>query len=1391
MPTRPQQQRQRRQRQRQRQPHRPPSKQLLQIREEGGGSYVDSKTPFLRGAPSWSPKTSPSATAAIDGCAGGPGVTASFHRGSGAEMTSADDGDGGDSDEGKRIAAKLSRARHSPQHPRQSRRHLRMSPRVTSACKAKSGDQRRASSSGSGLDRAAAAAVLFSTASLARSPQARVTSSPAVLGGHVTYYGPPSSRSLSDTDGNEADTQKNQSSCSSSSCLAAAHTAPGSEPSSPAARVSDCGGSGGRTAFSIPGSANDDARWTTAGCKPEAAISRDGESGSRAHASPLAPGTTTTTPLTYAAVASSSLHGKRLPKSRVSFSQWRKRVCCSSSASIPNTIDSANTSPGASSTTAVVFLNTFPSTRLTLTTPLAAATASTPRATGKSTPISTPSVDSNTADGDDGKASAPSGDEHDCASGGPQHFSASAAMPPLPPSVHRHQPTHLILQLPHAPLLPQARNTPDSDDDMVCDCSPRTAGTSSIAAAANDPSSPVVLPPKSSGTATAAAAPTLPFSAAEVTSAMGVRMPGVQTGEQQRRQQLNALKPVMSPPYMAFSPTTPPHGGAKSGPLLKVSATAAATAGKGVHRVPSAASLFNAAEILPGLFLGAYADATNTEALAAHGISLVINCAYECPVTPAMVNNNHHVRYAQCPLRDHSDEVIAPFFTPVTRIIHEQLHRREINHQRMARRAATSAPGVHVNDSEDHEVQERMLWAWTDEAENVWVAQPSFASPSLPVGGQPSFKESKRETPRTPSSTRGLGARFGDGAVCSSTITSCSPSPIPGGNATFPPLAVTPITADPVGATVAETSGATTAAAAAVPGSADVSSAAQNGNNVCTNTLFNTVPAPTFSTTFTEATSFTATTAPPPEASAITALPASASPPSPLTVVDPRDCGGVLVCCRMGVSRSATFIIAYLILYGCTLAPLDDTASLFAHFLERERRIIEEAGGLTFFTDSNGGVSNTSSQALATAPACPGRGSRCANGALTPHGSAGVNGVQPFVQNLLASSSPRTLRRSAMIPVSPLLSAGGGGCVAGSLTTPLSENPSTISQQRLRTGLPATQIELASRACQACYLLHLRERRVQQKTWRRLLISEQQQQQQQQQLSDQQDEEPQMMTLSASRMAAREEGQGCSLMGSVEDNSNFEGDSSAMASVRSDGEHQEEQQHHYHRHVFCALPSSAPVPSYRSARGSRTMTLLEAAYSDERVDADDGVDEEEDRQEEDAARTAVGQRSENLAAVSAATTPTQMVRDKLPTHKVCVAAAEAAPTTPNHSTVASALIGDGGGVYETPLALREQQQQQQAPLRSSCRILSPQPHMKGLPHSDLSASASTFLPVSFTSSGGGEGGSAFGGTAPAMTYREAFDAVKRQKADVNPNIGFILALRELAGGGDFSFSTSF
>ncbi|GET85803.1 phophatase-like protein [Leishmania tarentolae] len=1376
MPTRPQQRRRRH-------PQRRPSKQLMQIRDEGSGIYADSKTssPLVHDTPYWPSRTSPSATAEIDGRTSGAGGTDSCDRGGGTGVSSVGDGEDCDNSDGRRTGANMTTARHSPQRPREHRYHLRMSPRVTSAHKSKNGDRRRASSSGSGLDRAAAAVVLSSTASLARTVQAPASSSCAGLGGHITYYGPPSLRSLSDSDGGEAGTQSSKNSSSSLS-LAAAHATPGSAPWSPAVRMSNYGGD---TAFESPDSANDGATQVIDRCKPESTLSPDGESGARACASPSPPravAATSTVPLTYAAVASSSLHGKRLPQSRVSFSQWRKRVYCGS-ASTPSTTDSANATSGTPSTTTAsgtirhasseALLNPVPSAPLMHMSPLEATAASTPCSTGKRTSVSTPSIDGdgtdNAADDGDGKANIPSGDEHDCTSGTQPHPSASALMPPLPPSVHRHQPTHLILRLPHVSIPQQVRNGPDTDEDTAYKSSTRTVSASGIATAPNQLSPPVVPPPKGSCTATAAAAPCLSFSASEVTPTTSARTPGGPPGAQQ--QPTCALKPVTSSSYLALSPTTPMRGGGKDGARPK----AAAAAGKGLLRISSAASFFKATEILPGLFLGAYADATDTEALAAHSISLVINCSHECPVTSRMVNNPHHVRYIQCPLRDHSDEAIAPFFTPVTRIIHEQLHRRQVNHQRMARRTSTtSASGVDGKDAEDVDVQGRMRWAWTDEAENVWVTPPLPVTPSMPVGGQPSFKESKRETPCTPSSAPGLGTRFGEGAGFSSAITSCSPSPIPGGSATFPSSTAAPMTTDLTGAMDIGAPGVATAAAAS--GSADMFSATHNSSTARTNTLFKTAPVPTLSTTL------MAVTTSPSETSVMTALSASALLPSPITVVDPRDCGGVLVCCRMGVSRSATIIIAYLILYGCTLAPLDDTASLFVQFLERERRIIEEAGGLTFFTDHNGGVLNTSSPDMTTTtPGCPGRGSGCGDWSLASQGSAGMNGVQPFTQNPSAPSSPWALKRSAMLPVASPRS-GGGGCVASSLATPLSANASTVSQQRLSTVSPATPIELASRGCQPCYLLHRRERRLQQQTQRRLLISGQQQ------FPDQQDEEKQMTALSASHTAARELGQVCGPMSSMEDHSKFGGGSSAMESDRSDGGHQEEeeeeepqqQQQHCHRRVFCALSSSAPVSSHRGARGNCAMTRLETADADERIHGDDEVDDEEtQQQQQNGGRRASVQKSESLVAAANATTTSTLtieapqVQSTLLTRTVCVA---------------DERRGDGENMYKAP-SLPGEQQQQQGPSCSSCTSLSPQLPMKGRPHSDLNTSANTLLGVSFTSSGGGSG-SALGGAVPAMTYRDAFDAVKRQKADVNPNIGFVLALRELAGGGDFNLSTS-
>ncbi|KAG5487079.1 hypothetical protein LSCM1_07749 [Leishmania martiniquensis] len=1346
----------------------PPSKQRLQRCKGSGSSSSQTSSPFVHGAPSSPSPALASSTAATSGSAGGDKSARSSNRGDGAETTSAGSGDGddGDSNGGSVNSAAGPKSTCAGRNQRGPRRHLRRSPRVASGRKAKSGAGMIAPGSGSGLNTAAAAATISSSASFSSPLQAP--------GEHFAHRRPPSSRSDSNPNCRGADMQSTKSSgdSGSGSCLAAAQAARESEPSSPAVWVSDFSGGGSGATEPFHDSSNDDMRQTEDRCTQSTAVSLSGGSGVGGHVwslSQAASATANVTPLTYAAVASSSAHGKRLPQSRVKFSQWRK--CMSNgSASAPSTIGGANITEAPGHATAAVSLSsTLASTLRTLKVPSVTTTVSTSRATGKSVPTS-PSVADIEGDAENVggvKTRPPNSGEHDM-NGGPPQASANAMMPPLPPSVHRHKPMHLILELPNAPQSQQARSSLEKDEGVPDFSSPHISHTQGTAAVARPSGLSIdVVPFTHSPTSSQS------ICASEVTPVTRVRTLGSPACAYYQQQQ----QPNIGKPFRTLSPIALHPKGA---------ATAAVAADNATHRLSTTATLFGAVEVLPGLFLGSYADATDTEALAAHGISLVINCTKECPVTSAMASNSHHVRYIQCPLRDHSDEAIAPFFTPVTRIIHDQLHRRQVSQLRMARRAAANAWGAEVNDTEERHAQERMLWAWTDEAENVWAARSSPVSTPLSVSGQPSFKESKRETPRTPSSAPGIGALFGEGARCSSTTTSCSPSPMPGRNATFPSIT----------------------AAAAAGGTVDLSSAMQKSSNASANMSLITPPQSCGSTALAAA-NLTVATAPPPEATALTLLVSAITPPAasasaPLTIVDPRDCGGVLVCCRMGVSRSASFIIAYLILYGCTLAPLDDAASLFVYFLERERRIIEEAGGLASFTDKNaGGASATASPTTATVPASWGR---CGGEAHSPASASAsftsrasrsvVSAGQSSPKHMLRTTSPWHRRRSAAIPVaSPLTSGGsgfGGGCAAGSLATPQSANASASSQQqRLCGASPPTPIELASRLCQPCWFMRLRERRLQQQPKRQLLLSGRQQR------TEQRDAEQQVVALCATCLSVKERRHGCRSPDGVESNLNADGSSNCTTGGGYGSVHPEVQQHHHPCRVYSTFPSSAPVASYRSARGRYTATLLEAAYADERVTEDDDVEEEEEAQQPrilEAARTLqqdgaqVANRSVpgGLESAPAVTCAAQSVQDTVPTDKMCVAVEEAVATALRRSAVTDAPPGHSRNAYRAPPSLREQQL---VLLRSPYTLRSPQPPVSGNAHGDVNSSLNTLLGVSFASSGGGSV-SAFGGAAPAMTYRDAFDAVKRRKADVNPNIGFVLALRELAGGGDFSLSAS-
>ncbi|KAG5486336.1 hypothetical protein CUR178_07647 [Leishmania enriettii] len=1348
------------------QQHRSPSKQRLHRREDSGYAGSQTSSPFGRPHPSSPLPASGSATTATSGSAGSDRSARSSSHGDDMEMISAGSGDvdEGGGNGGPDSASAWFKSKGRGQNQRCSRHDSCMSPRISSARKAKISNGMCPTTSDRGLDRAAAAAIVTSSTSSAGPLQAPVVSTSAAPGGQLTVCRPSSSSSRSNPNGSEADMQSSKS--GGGVGLATAQAAPESELSSPAVWSSDCSGGGSGTAFPFQASSHDAVRQPANGCEQEAAADLSGESASRGRVSSFprtGPATAGITPLAYTAVAPSSLHGKRLPRSRVGFSQWRQRVY-SGSASAPSTIGRANvTSVTATDTieyaSAAVSLNsTSLSTPQTLAIPSATTNASPSRVTGETAPISLSFVDGEGSVADGGsKAIFASGGKHDGISGVSQDTSVDVMMPPLPPSVHRHQPTHLILRLPNASQSQQAPNNLDTDESVICDSSPRTTGPHGATAAAT------AVVARSSGLRIAAvasansAAPSLPFSASEVTPARSVRTLSSPAGTQQPHPTI--LRPFTTVSFAVFSPTTSARGGAIGGIHPKGPAIATATAGKAMHRISPTTSAFNAVEILPGLFLGSYADATDTEALAAHGLSLVINCTVECPVTPAMANNSHHVRYVQCPLRDHSDEAIAPFFTPVTRIIHEQLHRRQLSRLRMARLAAANAQTVEVNNTE-----ERLLWAWTDEAENIRAVRPSPVSTPLSVGGQPSFKESKRETPRTPLSAPGLGARFGEGARSSSTTTLCSPSPMPGRTVTFPLLAPS------------------------AAGSADVSSAMPNTNNVSASTPLITPPQWFGSTALEVPANLTVATAPPPEASPLTPLASAmtsfaASASSPLTIVDPRDCGGVLVCCRMGVSRSASFIIAYLILYGYTLAPLEDTASLFVHFLERERRIIEEAGGVTSFTDHNNGDVSATMSPPTPSPAAPAP----AGAPPSRRGSASARVVQsPPQQTLLANSSWQRKRPAAIPVASPLTFSGscfGVECPAGILATPLSVNASFSSQQqRFCAASHPTAVELASRVCQPCWLMRLRER---------LLLQQQR---------EQRDTEQQVMALSTTRMSVRESGQGRGSPCCVDADSNVDGSRSTTTSGGNGIVHSDAQQHHFSC-ASSAFPSSAPVASHRSARRSCTVALLEAGYADEQITGGDGVEEEEAQQQQmsEARRTSQGggagmndgqKRSEGFDSVIA-TTPivksaAKSLRNSDTAHKACVVGAEGASTALDQSAATDARREHGKNEYSAHSLFREQQL---TPLRSPYAPLPPQPPMNGSAQGDSNTSLNALLGISFASNGGNNA-SAFGVAAPAMTYRDAFDAVKQQKADVNPNIGFVLALRELAGGGDFSLSAS-
>lgn len=80
---------------------------------------------------------------------------------------------------------------------------------------------------------------------------------------------------------------------------------------------------------------------------------------------------------------------------------------------------------------------------------------------------------------------------------------------------------------------------------------------------------------------------------------------------------------------------------------------------------------------------------------------------------------------------------------------------------------------------------------------------------------------------------------------------------------------------------------------------------------------------------------------------------AAAAAAAALASVDERDAGGVLVHCRMGVSRSATLILAYLMLFGDHISDLDFDGEDFAQLwcnecFEEEARVVKHLLGSTY-----------------------------------------------------------------------------------------------------------------------------------------------------------------------------------------------------------------------------------------------------------------------------------------------------------------------------------------------------------------------------------------------------------------------------------------------------------
>lgn len=581
-----------------------------------------------------------------------------------------------------------------------------------------------------------------------------------------------------------------------------------------------------------------------------------------------------------------------------------------------------------------------------------------------------------------------------------------------------------------------------------------------------------------------------------------------------------------------------------------------------------ALNAFTAVEVLPGLFLGSYADATNVSALAHHDISLVIDVALECPITDEMAENRWGIRYLQFPFCDHSDEEIRRFFGTITSIIHEQLHRRK----------------AFLDRCEAHSLKRALHGA--------------------------------RSAATAPKEDQGNNSSVGSGGVLP---LSCSISP-------------------------------------GSPRAPDAEGDREDDNYHTCETC---------------------------------GLPQT---------VDPQDCGGVLVHCRMGVSRSASFILAYLILYGPMLATIEDTTSLFVEHFSAETeavRVVQEWFGRHSNTAkstpgvkasrSPNGVATGSFAKNATSFLLPESPVMTTGSELRPGSTGSTMTARSGHDDCLPD--PTVLPRSSATLMKDSFYVAKGSALHPPSLTSLGCSPTFSSPVYVNTTGPITPasgsdtltpLKKAAAHCWPCFTLR--------RAAAASIATPQQAQRQQ----------PMPPIVSSAEMA---------------------------------------------RNVLSS-------PAFHNIGGSpATISYTKSAY-----------------------------------AIHAAT---------LPVWNSCLATDSSSGSVMIHTPNTEALfemvnvpsptfpaseVGEYPGSQPPP-----------SPTRQSCLA---QSTTAPVPQGDGGAFSSCHPSTQCREGVDGHESAFTTAVSPSMNYHDAFRFLKRRKPDVNPNIGFVLALRELAGGGDFGCSTS-